>query len=47
MALQKDAEVPFAYDPKPNAKKKALFANHQSNLPENLAEIDDPDELMR
>ncbi len=29
-----DAEVAFAYDPRPNVKRKAL--NKESNLPEEL-----------
>ena len=27
VALNSDAAVPFAYDPKPNVKKKAQFSN--------------------
>ena len=39
IALDIDAEVPYAYDPKPNAKRKAL--QYESRLPKELQAITD------
>ena len=50
VALNNDAAVPYAYDPKPNVKKKAQFSNQQSSLPEDMQKIANesgPDALMR
>lgn len=39
IALENDAEVPYAYDPKPTAKKRGLYRD--SRLPEDLQAIQD------
>ena len=44
VALEPNAKVPYAYDPKPNAKRKAF--QYESRLPEELAKIDNEDALL-
>ena len=45
IALEVDAELPYAYNPKPNAKKRGLY--RESRLPEELQGITDEEELMK
>ena len=41
VALESKSSVPYAYDPKPNVKRKAF--SRESRLPEAMQEVEDPD----